>query len=191
MRLSIVLLCALLVPASLRAATVDITVHSADGKPLAGAVILIDTPKKPAGPIHFSWGTEMAQRNIAFEPHVLIVPVGSTVTFPNQDKVRHHVYSFSRVKSFNLKLYGREKIPSVVFDKPGVVSLGCNIHDRMSGFIVVVVVIIAAPAARAAPPTESTPHAFHHRSSSTTRRSRRSCARTRRTGRCDRPCDKR
>ena len=138
MRMIAVLFCALLVPASLRAATVDITVRSANGKPLAGAVIMIDTPKKPAAPIHFSWGTEMAQRNIAFDPHVLIVPVGSTVTFPNRDKVRHHVYSFSKVKSFNLKLYGREQVPTVLFDKTGVVSLGCNIHDTMSGFIVVV-----------------------------------------------------
>lgn len=138
MRMIPALLCTLLVPASLSAATVDITVRSADGKPLAGAVVLIDTPKKPVGPIHFSWGTEMAQRNIAFDPHVLIVPVGSTVTFPNRDKVRHHVYSFSKVKSFNLKLYGHEQIPSVLFDKPGVVSLGCNIHDTMSGFILVV-----------------------------------------------------
>ncbi len=138
MRLIPAFFCALLVPASLHAATVDVTVRNADGKPLAGAVVLVDTPRKPAGPIHFSWGTEMAQRNIAFDPHVLIVPVGSTVTFPNRDKVRHHVYSFSKVKSFNLKLYGHEQIPSVVFDKPGVVSLGCNIHDTMSGFILVV-----------------------------------------------------
>jgi len=138
MRMIAAFLCALLVPAALDAATVDITVRSADGRPLAGAVIMVDTPRKPAGPIHFSWGTEMNQRNIAFEPHVLIVPVGSTVTFPNRDKVRHHVYSFSKVKSFNLKLYGREKVPSVLFDKTGVVSLGCNIHDSMSGFILVV-----------------------------------------------------
>jgi plastocyanin len=138
MRMIPALFCAIMVPASLHAATVDVTVRNADGKPLAGAVILVDTPQKPAGPIHFSWGTEMAQRNIAFDPHVLIVPVGSTVTFPNRDKVRHHVYSFSRVKSFNLKLYGREEVPTVLFDKPGVVSLGCNIHDMMSGFILVV-----------------------------------------------------
>ena len=138
MRTISALLCALLVPASLNAATVDITVHSANGKPIAGAVIMIDTPQKTTAPIHFTWGTEMSQQNIAFDPHVLIVPVGSTVTFPNRDKVRHHVYSFSKVKSFNLKLYGREKVPSVLFDKPGVVSLGCNIHDSMSGFILVV-----------------------------------------------------
>ena len=138
MRTISALLCALLAPARLYAATVDITVHSANGKPLAGAVIMIDAPGKSTAPIHFTWGTEMAQHNVAFDPHVLIVPVGSTVTFPNRDKVRHHVYSFSKVKSFNLKLYGREAVPSVTFDKTGLVSLGCNIHDAMSGFIMVV-----------------------------------------------------
>jgi len=138
MRMIPALLCALLVPAPLHAATVDITVHNANGKPIAGAVIMIDTPRKSSAPIHFTWGTEIAQHNILFDPHVLIVPVGSTVTFPNRDKVRHHVYSFSKVISFNLKLYGREAVPSVLFDKTGIVALGCNIHDAMSGFIVVV-----------------------------------------------------
>lgn len=127
----------LVAPVSSQAATVDISVRGADGKPLAGAVVFVDTPRKPAAPVRFAWGTEMAQRNIAFDPHVLIVPVGSTVTFPNKDKVRHHVYSFSKVKAFNLKLYGRDQVPTVVFDKPGIVALGCNIHDSMSGFIVV------------------------------------------------------
>ncbi|MGY4395864.1 plastocyanin [Sphingomonas sp. UYAg733] len=120
------------------AATANIDVRGVDGKPLAGAVVFIDTPKKAAGPIHFSWGTAMAQRNIAFDPHILIVPVGSSVSFPNRDKVRHHVYSFSRAKKFDLKLYGKDESRSIVFDKPGVIALGCNIHDAMNGFVVVV-----------------------------------------------------
>ena len=120
------------------AATVTVEVRSSDGKPLAGAVVLIDTARKPAGPIKFDYAYEMAQKNITFAPHVLIVPVGSTVTFPNRDKVRHHVYSFSKPKRFDLKLYGKEETRSVVFDKAGVVALGCNIHDAMSGFVLVV-----------------------------------------------------
>ena len=79
----------------------------------------------------------MEQKAIAFQPHVLVVPVGASVSFPNRDTVRHHVYSFSKAKRFDLKLYGREDQRSVVFDKPGVVALGCNIHDTMSGFIIV------------------------------------------------------
>ncbi|TPG54108.1 methylamine utilization protein [Sphingomonas glacialis] len=129
---------AVLLPAEAIAATVSVDVRGSDGKPLAGAVIALDTPRKPAGPIKFDPPYEMAQQNIAFVPHVLIVPVGATVTFPNRDKVRHHVYSFSKPRKFDLKLYGKDETRSVVFDKPGVVALGCNIHDAMNGYVVVV-----------------------------------------------------
>lgn len=141
MRILAVLFAALFLPSVAHAATVNIDVRGADGKPLADAVVMIETPGKPGapgGPIKLSWPYEMAQHNIAFEPHILIVPVGASVSFPNRDKVRHHVYSFSRAKKFDLKLYGKDETRSVVFDKAGIVALGCNIHDRMSGFVVVV-----------------------------------------------------
>lgn len=117
------------------AAPVSVTVTGAGGKPLAGAVVTVEVPGIPAPAPRGSY--VMAQHNIAFDPHVLIVPVGATVSFPNQDKVRHHVYSFSAPKKFDLKLYGRDETKSVVFDKAGVVALGCNIHDSMSGFVFV------------------------------------------------------
>lgn len=117
------------------AAPVAIDVRSSDGKPLAGAVVTLEMPGVAAPAPHGPYSVE--QRNIAFEPHILIVPVGATVGFPNRDKVRHHVYSFSKPKKFDLKLYGREDTRTVTFDKPGVVSLGCNIHDAMSGFVFV------------------------------------------------------
>jgi plastocyanin len=79
----------------------------------------------------------MKQTGKAFEPFVLAVPVGAEVAFPNFDPFRHHVYSFSKPKPFELKLYGQGKIPRIVFDKPGPVALGCNIHDRMRGYIYV------------------------------------------------------
>src|ERR1700712_4533830 len=129
---------AILLSSAASAATVNIDVRGADGKPLAGAVVLVETPRKAGGAIKFDYAYEMAQQNIAFVPHVLIVPVGATVTFPNRDKVRHHVYSFSKAKKFDLKLYGKDETRSVLFDKVGVVALGCNIHDAMSGFILVV-----------------------------------------------------
>ena len=125
-------------PFAAHAATANIDVRGPDGKPLTGAVVMIDTPKKPAAPIRFTWGTAMSQRNVQFDPHVLIVPIGSTVTFPNFDKVRHHVYSFSKAKKFDLKLYGKDDTRSVLFDHAGAVALGCNIHDQMSAFILVV-----------------------------------------------------
>ncbi|NIJ28660.1 plastocyanin [Sphingomonas insulae] len=117
------------------AATVSITVRNADGSPLTDGVVLIDSTAAgrpvPHGPY------VMEQKQIAFQPHVLIVPVGAQVAFPNRDLVRHHVYSFSKAKRFDLKLYGREDQRSIVFDTPGVVALGCNIHDTMSGFVIV------------------------------------------------------
>ena len=78
------------------------------------------------------------QKDIQFHPFVLVVPAGSEVAFPNLDPVRHHVYSFSPPKRFELKLYAREQSRSVRFDKPGIVALGCNIHDQMTAFIDVV-----------------------------------------------------
>jgi hypothetical protein len=80
----------------------------------------------------------MEQRDLQFRPFVLIVPVGSDVSFPNHDTVRHHVYSFSPAKTFELRLYGHDETRRVRFDKAGVVALGCNIHDDMTAFIRVV-----------------------------------------------------
>ena len=80
----------------------------------------------------------LRQRQHQFHPFVLVVPVGANVSFPNFDPTRHHVYSFSPAKRFELKLFARDQSRSVRFDKPGVVALGCNIHDQMSAFIDVV-----------------------------------------------------
>ena len=125
----------LLAPAAASAATVQITVRQPDGTPLRDGVVMIESAAAPRavprGPYM------MEQKAIAFQPHVLVVPVGAQVGFPNRDTVRHHVYSFSKTKRFDLKLYGREDQRSVTFDTAGVVALGCNIHDTMSGFIIV------------------------------------------------------
>ena len=105
---------------------------------VCAAVVMVDPARLPPGPIRLAGPAAMAQQNISFQPHILIVPVGTSVSFPNHDRVRHHVYSFSKAKKFELKLYGRDETRSVLFDKPGVVAVGCNIHDAMSGFIWVV-----------------------------------------------------
>lgn len=80
----------------------------------------------------------MDQRDRMFIPHVLPIQTGTRVSFPNSDDIQHHVYSFSRPKSFQLPLYKGTPPEPVLFDKPGIVMLGCNIHDRMSAFIVIV-----------------------------------------------------
>lgn len=80
----------------------------------------------------------MEQRGRQFAPRVLVVPVGSTVSFPNFDPVYHNVFSTSEAKSFDLGLYKSDTARSMVFDKAGVVRLGCNLHANMSAYIVVV-----------------------------------------------------
>jgi len=122
------------------AADLQITVTNMAGAPVRDAVV---TAKPSVGGwavnsrTKFSWNYEMVQHNIIFDPHVLVVPTGAEVTFPNRDKVRHHVYSFSPAKTFEIRLYGREENRKVVFDKAGVVSLGCNIHDGMIAYVFV------------------------------------------------------
>ncbi len=120
---------------SAAAAPVNIQVIGTDGHPLAGAVVIVTMPGTPAPAWRGPYA--VAQRNIQFDPQVLIVPVGATVSFPNFDKVRHHVYSFSKPKKFELKLFGRDESRAVTFDKPGAVALGCNIHDSMNGVVYV------------------------------------------------------
>ena len=79
----------------------------------------------------------MDQVDKQFAPRVLIIPEDSLVSFPNSDDIRHHVYSFSAAKTFELKLYaGKPKSP-IRFDNRGVVVMGCNIHDSMVGYIYV------------------------------------------------------
>jgi len=79
----------------------------------------------------------MDQLNLAFVPDILVVPVHSTVQFPNSDVISHQVYSFSSARRFQLPLYRGKPYPPVTFDEPGVVTLGCNIHDNMLAYIVV------------------------------------------------------
>jgi len=78
------------------------------------------------------------QINKRFVPHVSVVRTGTTITFPNSDRIRHQVYSFSPAKTFSLKLYAGSPKTPVTFDQPGLVVLGCNIHDNMLAFIGVV-----------------------------------------------------
>ncbi|KQN20572.1 plastocyanin/azurin family domain protein [Sphingomonas sp. Leaf33] len=130
---------AVLAPMSAEAGTVAVRIVDAAGQPVPDAVVTIHPGTGvPAGPIRFPWANAMVQKNIAFNPGTLIVPVGATVAFPNQDKVRHHVYSFSKPAKFELKLFGQDQSRTYTFTTPGTVALGCNIHDSMSGFIRVV-----------------------------------------------------
>jgi len=123
---------------SASAAQLQLELKAPDGRPIPDAVASFMPAAGFSGPVKLDTPREMAQQHITFVPHVLLVPLGAVVSFPNRDRVRHHVYSFSPAKRFELKLYGQEQSRTVQFDKAGVVALGCNIHDKMSGYIVVV-----------------------------------------------------
>ncbi|MGM9487538.1 methylamine utilization protein [Ideonella sp. YS5] len=130
-------LSALLGSVSAQAATVQVLVQGEAGQALADAVLLLEPVGGKPPALKPSAQVEIAQKGRRFVPTVTVVPVGTKVQFPNQDTVRHHVYSFSPAKKFELKLYvGRPENP-VEFDRAGVVVLGCNIHDTMVGWVIV------------------------------------------------------
>ncbi len=79
----------------------------------------------------------MDQQNLTFIPHILPVPVGATIHFPNNDKVDHNVFSLSRTKPFNLGSYKPGEIKTVLFDKPGMVEVRCDVHAEMAAYIMV------------------------------------------------------
>jgi plastocyanin len=118
------------------ARTVSGQVVGQDGKPIANAVVFVQEPAA-LPPRTSSSPAIMDQFNKTFVPEILPITVGTQVRFPNRDQIRHHVYSFSRPKRFELPLYKGEDAPPVTFDKPGVVKIGCNIHDWMSAVILV------------------------------------------------------
>lgn len=127
----------MLLPRPATAVPVEVTVLDARNAPLTDAVVSIEVKGvKPTAVV----GTqaELAQRNRSFAPSVLPIQAGTSVRFPNLDTVRHHVYSFSAAHPFEIKLYAGTPASPVTFDKAGTAVLGCNIHDRMAGFIHVV-----------------------------------------------------
>lgn len=117
----------------------SLTVQVVDrvGAPLADAVVFAEpAARKPAGANVRSTSIEQIGRQ--FVPQVSVVQVGTAIAFPNNDTVRHHVYSFSPAKTFDIKLYLGVPASPVVFEKPGLVVLGCNIHDKMVAYVHVV-----------------------------------------------------
>jgi hypothetical protein len=120
-----------------RAAEIAAQVKVPGGAPVADAVVIALPVDGPLRLPPQAGQDAIDQINHAFVPRVKPVLVGTSVFFPNKDNVRHHVYSFSPAKRFELPLYSGTPAAPVVFDKPGVVVLGCNIHDWMVGYIYV------------------------------------------------------
>src|SRR5579884_2233612 len=123
--------------APLAAAPLTVRVVDSSGHPVRDAVVTLYPAGGAARPAHAGGRFVISQQNMQFHPFLTIIPVGSDVSFPNYDNTKHHVYSFSPAKKFELKLFAKDQSRTVHFDKAGVVALGCNIHDQMSAFIVV------------------------------------------------------
>lgn len=128
---------ALLAGAGAAASPLTVTVIDSAGTPAADAVVAVYVKgvhsRASAGAT-----AAIAQRDRQFVPSITVVQTGTPVLFPNLDTVRHHVYSFSPIQRFEIKLYAGVPSMPVVFDKPGTGALGCNIHDKMSAWIHVV-----------------------------------------------------
>jgi plastocyanin len=136
MRRSLLFVTAFALASVASAATLSVTVLTANGKAMAGAIVTaqsLEPASRPAPVVRAA----VSQTNLAFVPDLLIVPVGSSIDFPNNDSVGHQIYSFSPAKRFQLPLYRGKPYPPVRFDQPGLVTLGCNIHDAMLAYIVV------------------------------------------------------
>jgi plastocyanin len=116
------------------AGTITLQATQSDAKPFVGAVVTLQGAAHPhVAPVN----AILDQINLAFAPDLIVIPVGSTVEFPNSDSVSHQIYSFSPTKRFQLPLYHGQPYPPVHFDQAGIVTLGCNIHDQMVGYVFV------------------------------------------------------
>jgi plastocyanin len=120
------------------AGEIVLEIRDQTGKPLPEAVAYATAENGTAPkPATLPQG-KVDQVNKQFVPQVTIVQTGTSVDFPNSDNIRHSLYSFSPPKVFTQKLYSGKQAPPITFDKPGLVLLGCNIHDQMVAWIVVV-----------------------------------------------------
>lgn len=133
------LLCAALAaPAAAGAARLEAVVQDGDGVPVRDAVVYAIALDGRGEPAPTPPRAEIDQVQKEFVPYVSAVRVGTRVHFPNRDQIRHHVYSFSEAKTFEIPLYEGTPAEPVVFDRPGPVVLGCNIHDWMRAYVFVV-----------------------------------------------------
>jgi plastocyanin len=133
----ILALVGLLLISLVNADELKVSVLDVEGHPVPDVAVYIETGNPQALPPPTEYAV-MDQVDTRFVPHILIVQTGTEVRFPNSDVVAHHVYSFSNPNDFMLPLYKGNAHPPVIFEDSGVVTLGCNIHDQMLGYILVV-----------------------------------------------------
>lgn len=121
---------------SVHAGSLEAYVASTTGTPVEDSAIIVE-PSAGDVPMHHPRAT-IEQRDRELVPYVTIVQTGTAIDFPNRDPLKHHLFSFSPAKRFELKLYAGKPEKPVIFDKPGEVALGCNIHDWMEAYVLVV-----------------------------------------------------
>ncbi len=117
---------------------VDVVVVDRDGQPVSDVAVYATRTDGRKQIDSRAGSAVMDQVGKQFVPHLLVVQTGTSVEFPNSDTVAHHVYSFSHPNKFTLPMYKGTAHPPVTFEHSGVVTLGCNIHDHMLGYILVV-----------------------------------------------------
>ncbi|WP_374581019.1 methylamine utilization protein [Pseudoduganella sp.] len=116
---------------------ISVQVLDAAGKPVPDAVVYLEADGAQPLPKTLKAG-EISQKGLKFIPLVTVIQTGSKIYFPNNDKVRHHIYSFSPPHKFDQKLYTGTTAEPQTFEKPGTVVLGCNIHDKMIAYVRIV-----------------------------------------------------
>jgi plastocyanin len=135
-RIGLGLVAALWAGQAVSGASVTLSVRDARAAAVPGAVVYLQGPAR--GPVAAPTRVVVDQRDKVFVPEVSVIQTGTEVSFPNSDSVSHHVYSFANPNAFELPLYKGGARPVIRFEHAGVVTLGCNIHDSMVGYIVVV-----------------------------------------------------
>lgn len=123
--------------AAAQVGSVRVEIRDAKNLPVADAVASLTPLDRPASVTAPAEPVVINQVKEEFQPYVTAIVTGTRVRFPNNDKVQHHVFSLSKTKTFDLGLYRGEPRELVTFDQPGVVTLGCNIHDWMSAYVIV------------------------------------------------------
>jgi len=136
LKVAVLALAACLLTVEVDAASFEAMVRLPSGGPLPDAAVVLE-PVSGKAPTQMT-RVRIEQRDREFVPYLSIVQKGAPITFPNHDKIKHHVYSFSPAKTFELKLYSGQPAQPVVFDTAGEVALGCNIHDWMEAHVLVV-----------------------------------------------------
>lgn len=136
--LAAVLLCLVRLGAAPADTDVRAVIRDAKGELVPDAVISLYALDKQTTPTAAPGEpVEIVQKDQEYMPYVTVVRAGTEVVFPNKDSIQHHIYSLSKAKRFEKPLYAPGSHESVLFDQPGIVTLGCNIHDWMVAYVVV------------------------------------------------------